>query len=180
MIVADYNKLDNPAWYALTETQKNFAIGSNELKCYGKNIVAFAAYHSSEKNFLTGLDDLYEPNESFFIIDELPALPSNYIIETILPCLQMICLSAISITPDATIVKMKDDNEEEMTALVHLALPGYYKPGTRLMGDYFGIKTNNQLVSLAGERIRMNGFTEISAVVTHPEFTDSKMFLSFG
>ena len=42
MIHSDFHKLDNPAWYALTETQKHFAIGSNELKCYRKNIVSFA------------------------------------------------------------------------------------------------------------------------------------------
>ena len=171
---ADYNKLDNPAWYALTEIQKHFAIGGNELKCYRKNIVDFAAYHSSEKNILNGLDELYEPNEFFFIIGELPALPFNYIIESILPCLQMICFSSISITPEATIKKMDDEDEEEMTALINLVQPGYYKPDTRLMGDYYGIRINNQLVSLAGERIRMNGFTEISAVVTHPDFTGRK------
>ena len=39
------------------------------------------------------------------------------------------------------------------------------------MGDYFGIFKNDTLVAVTGERMKMNGFTEISAVVTHPAFT---------
>jgi len=39
------------------------------------------------------------------------------------------------------------------------------------MGDYYGIRVNGELVAMTGERMRMNGLTEISAVVTHPDFT---------
>ena len=39
------------------------------------------------------------------------------------------------------------------------------------MGDYYGIYKNKQLVAVAGERMKMDGFTEISAVVTRPDFT---------
>ena len=174
MIPAIYNKLDNPAWYALAETQKHFAIGNDEIKCYQKDIVAFAAFHSGNKNILNGLDGLIEINESFFIIGDLPALPYNYVMENPLPCLQMTCNAIITTLAGEELEKLHDRDEEQMTALVNLVHPGYYKPGTRLMGDYYGIKNNNQLVAMAGERIRMEGFTEISAVVTHPEFTGRK------
>jgi len=42
------------------------------------------------------------------------------------------------------------------------------------MGDYYGIYENGQLVSVTGERMRMPALTEISAVVTHPDFTGRK------
>lgn len=38
------------------------------------------------------------------------------------------------------------------------------------MGTYFGIYCNNKLVAASGERIQMNSYTEVSAVVTHPNF----------
>ncbi|HXR79700.1 MAG TPA: GNAT family N-acetyltransferase, partial [Saprospiraceae bacterium] len=44
----------------------------------------------------------------------------------------------------------------------------------RQMGDYYGIWQQDELVAISGERMRMNGLTEISAVVTHPEFTGRK------
>ncbi|QEC66495.1 GNAT family N-acetyltransferase [Panacibacter ginsenosidivorans] len=36
------------------------------------------------------------------------------------------------------------------------------------------IYQNGQLVSITGERMRMHGLTEVSAVVTHPEYTGRK------
>jgi predicted GNAT family acetyltransferase len=43
-----------------------------------------------------------------------------------------------------------------------------------MMGDYYGIRQNGELVAVTGERMRMEGLTEISAVVTHPDFTGRK------
>jgi predicted GNAT family acetyltransferase len=39
------------------------------------------------------------------------------------------------------------------------------------MGRYIGIYDGNRLVAMAGERLRVDGYQEISAVATHPEFT---------
>ena len=39
------------------------------------------------------------------------------------------------------------------------------------MGTYYGIRINKRLVAMAGERLAVPGDCEISAVVTHPEYT---------
>jgi predicted GNAT family acetyltransferase len=52
--------------------------------------------------------------------------------------------------------------------------PGYYLPKSRLMGDFFGIFKEGKLVAMAGERLRMHGLTEVSAVVTHPDWVGRK------
>ena len=166
-----FYKLDNPAWYGLRETHKNFAICIDGLKCYEKNIVAFAAWDTLNNNGLEHLDDLIEPNESFFIIGEMTDLPSNYLIEKNIICLQMICTAEITINTSADIIQLHEKEAQQMTALTELVMPGYYKNDTRLMGDYYGIMNNTELVAMAGERIRLNGFTEVSAVVTHPAST---------
>jgi GNAT superfamily N-acetyltransferase len=174
MPVLPDHKLDNPAWYSLTETHRHFAIGNNEIKRYLKNIVSFAAYHSGKKDILNQLDQWIDPGESFFLIGDIPALPPNYTSESSLPCVQMICTAKIKITETDIIEQLGEADDEQMTALINLVQPGYYKPGTRLMGDYSGIRHNGQLVAMTGERMRMEGFTEISAVVTHPDFTGRK------
>jgi predicted GNAT family acetyltransferase len=49
--------------------------------------------------------------------------------------------------------------------------PGPFLPQTIQMGSYFGIRASDgRLVAMAGERLQTNGFAEISAVCTHPEF----------
>jgi predicted GNAT family acetyltransferase len=36
------------------------------------------------------------------------------------------------------------------------------------MGDYIGIKVDGRLVAMGGERMKPEGFTEVSGVCTHP------------
>jgi predicted GNAT family acetyltransferase len=58
-----------------------------------------------------------------------------------------------------------------MLALAQTTEPGPFSEGTIKMGRYFGFKSDDgQLVAMAGERLRMTGYTEISAVCTHPAY----------
>jgi predicted GNAT family acetyltransferase len=36
------------------------------------------------------------------------------------------------------------------------------------LGDFVGVKVDGRLVAMAGERMRPDGFTEVSAVCAHP------------
>src|SRR5262249_54375912 len=56
----------------------------------------------------------------------------------------------------------------EMLALTELARPGPFLAGTIELGDYFGVDDGDRLVAVAGERMRLPGYTEISAVCTPP------------
>ena len=49
--------------------------------------------------------------------------------------------------------------------------PGYFRSRTSELGDYFGIYKDSKLVAVTGERMKMNDYTEVSAVVTHPDHT---------
>jgi GNAT superfamily N-acetyltransferase len=175
MQLHDEYKLDNPAWYSLQETHKRFAIGNDDIKRYQKQIVSFVAYDTIKENGLRGLDKWTDNDESFFIIGDLKDLPPDYNIESSLDCLQMICAGKINMEEPAPIIQeLTEKDEEQMIRLVNKVQPGYFLRGTRLMGDYYGILQKNELVAMAGERMRMNKFTEISAVVTDPNFTGRK------
>jgi predicted GNAT family acetyltransferase len=57
-----------------------------------------------------------------------------------------------------------------MLALTDMARPGPFGPRTHELGTYLGIESNGQLLAMAGIRLRLPGFSEISAVCTHPDF----------
>jgi predicted GNAT family acetyltransferase len=57
-----------------------------------------------------------------------------------------------------------------MTALVQLTAPGPWFPRTAELGRFVGIEVDGRLVAMAGERMRVPGHTEISAVCCHPDF----------
>ncbi len=55
-----------------------------------------------------------------------------------------------------------------MLALVALTRPGPFASRTIEMGCYLGLKVDENLVAMTGERMRMEGFTEVSAVCVAP------------
>jgi GNAT superfamily N-acetyltransferase len=174
MMPVDFTKLDNPAWYALTERHSHFAMGTATFKKYNPGIVLFAGFDKKNENAFSQLDEVIAVNESVFLFDKFPALPPNYTTEAIVECLQMICTTPVPATGTEEIILLNESNTDEMFALVSEVFPGYYLPGTNCMGDYFGIFKAGKLVAMAGERLCMDGFTEVSAVVTHPDFTGRK------
>ena len=59
---------------------------------------------------------------------------------------------------------------EAMIALVKLTQPGPMERRTVDLGHYIGVRDEaGHLVAMAGERLQVDGFTEISAVCTHPD-----------
>jgi ribosomal protein S18 acetylase RimI-like enzyme len=61
-----------------------------------------------------------------------------------------------------------DDDVPEMLELTRRTNPGPFLPRTIEMGDYIGVRDGGALVAMAGERFRVPGWTEISAVCTAP------------
>jgi len=171
---ADITKLDNPAWHALIETHACFAMGNSLFKRYDPEIVLFAGFDRSHKNITAQFDQVTGLQDSFFLFDSFPALPANYQVETVVECLQMVCEKPVPVNLTEEIIELNEKDTGDMFALVSEVFPGYYLPKTRQLGSYFGIRDNGQLVAIAGERLRMNGFTEISAVVTHPAHAGRK------
>jgi len=58
----------------------------------------------------------------------------------------------------------------EMLELVTQTEPGPFLPRTIELGDYLGIRRDGELVAMAGERFQPDGWTEISAVCTRPDY----------
>ena len=57
----------------------------------------------------------------------------------------------------------------EILELVSQTEPGPFLARTIELGDYLGIRRDGTLVAMAGERFRLDGWTEISAVCTKPD-----------
>lgn len=61
------------------------------------------------------------------------------------------------------------DDVPQMLELVDIARPGPFAPRTIELGGYHGVFDGDRLVAMAGERLHLPGFAEISAVCTHPD-----------
>ncbi len=58
----------------------------------------------------------------------------------------------------------------EMLALTTLTHPGPFRSQTYTLGTYLGIRLGGRLAAMAGQRMHVPGYREISAVCTHPDF----------
>jgi predicted GNAT family acetyltransferase len=57
-----------------------------------------------------------------------------------------------------------------MMELARTTKPGPFGPRTHELGAYIGIRRDGRLVGMAGERFRLQGHTEISAVAVDPSW----------
>jgi len=167
----EYNKLDNPVWNSLNETHQKFAINYDGLKFYDPAYCPFGGFTKRE-NTAEGIDDYSTRTNPFFVVGEEPLFSNKLALNKNLVCKQMVLEKRIPITLTASIVELKSNQQrKELFDLVCLVQPGYFKQNTPELGKYYGIYKENKLIAVTGERMKMNHFTEISAVVTHPAHT---------
>jgi ribosomal protein S18 acetylase RimI-like enzyme len=72
---------------------------------------------------------------------------------------------------DPEVVELGVADVPEMMALTALTKPGPFNKRTRELGTYLGIRSEGKLVAMAGERLKIPGHTEVSAVCTHTDHT---------
>lgn len=84
----------------------------------------------------------------------------------------MVLEKPIDLDVEEDIIELKSKKQhDELFDLVTTFLPGYFRKQTADLGAYFGIYKNEKLIATSGERMKMNQYTEVSAIVTHPEYT---------
>lgn len=163
-------KLSNPVWNALNETHKHFAVTYNGVKFYDPEVCPFGAFTQLEQT--TNALNLYaELTHDFFVVGKKPYHDSSLILDRTVVCHQMILEKLNTPIYTNNIEKLTIDHVDMLHELVWLVMPGYFKKRTFEMGDYYGIFDNGNLVAATGERLQLNDFTEVSAVVTHPDYT---------
>lgn len=167
MSFINIDKLDNPVWHSLSESHKEFAIEYEGVKFYNPEYCPFGGFDSLYKS--EDVDDYAELVDNFFIVGEKPSFSDNLKLKAEVVCLQMIIDKPVVGEITNEIVPLTSKYTDALYELVNLVQPGYFKKKTALLGNYFGIFENNDLVAVTGERMKMNDFVEISAVVTHPD-----------
>ncbi len=167
----NYDKLNNPVWHSLNEVHKKFCVGNDNVKFYRPKYSPFGSF-TNYNTIDIYIDKYADLTPIFFVVGEKPMISDNIHLIKQMICEQMILDKEVTIDIEENIVELNTEKHKlDLYNLVNLVQPGYFMKNTIAMGSYFGIYKNNQLVAVAGERLKMNEFTEISAVVTHPNHT---------
>lgn len=165
----DY-KLDNPVWHSLSESHQTFAVNYTDIKFYLPDYCPFGGFQSA-KNIKNPIEEYSRMAGNFFVVGERPDIPNQLNMQKELVCLQMVIKHKIDLEQKENITPLSTDHTEALIELVNLVQPGYFKRRTFQLGDFFGIIKDDALISVSGERMKMNDFVEVSSIVTHPNHT---------
>jgi GNAT superfamily N-acetyltransferase len=173
------HSLDNPIWQALISTHAGFAKACNGARKFPHEVSVLAGLSEPAAENYNSLATLLNPDERVgLFLPGPPDPPAPWIIVSTSPLLQMLCEKPSRSSParrstgvhsDLAINRLTQADVPEMLALTKLTKPGPFGARTHEMGDYFGIRCAGTLAAMAGERLRLPGYTEISAVCTHPD-----------
>lgn len=163
-------RLANPVWSALAEDQASFAVRRGQVARFPPAIAPFVAVADTLAVAPADLLTLVAPDETVDFVAVAPPLDERWQLAPIELIAQMHAQDAVPVPDGPEIVLLDAKAAAGMLALTRLVYPGYFRPRTHELGDYYGIYANGQLVAMAGERMRFGPWQEISAVCTHPDF----------
>lgn len=168
--------LDNVIWHALTTRHAKFAQGTGSARKFDPDVSPLAAVENSQHESYAAMAGLlpvgdavglflpepYEPRAGWDLVagGKLSQMVYGRDVE----------LAAHDHLPaDAELVRLGDADSPEMLELTALTKPGPFLKRTHELGTYLGICREGKLVAMSGERLKVPGYTEVSAVCTHPD-----------
>ncbi len=166
-----HDPLDNVVWAALTTAHADLALGRGLARHYPRDVAPFAAI--AEPTAAAHADlaaDLPPGQEARLFRPTDEATPPGWTALSARPVVQMVFARGRVDTPDdARVVGLGSDDLGAMLTLAELAKPGPFAARTPALGGYLGMRDRNgALVGMAGERFRLPGHVEISAVAVDP------------
>lgn len=169
--VTDFSVLDNPIWGALTTVHASMALSKGLARRYPGDISPLAALHDPTAEAFADLAALVGPEDGVGLFTPEPLeLPGEWQVIRTLTLDQMVCTEPVE-PPAFQLLPLGEADVAEILALTAATEPGPFRSRTIKMGRYFGIRSGDgHLAAMAGERLQLDGFTEISAVCTDPGF----------
>jgi predicted GNAT family acetyltransferase len=169
--LAGVHVLDNAVWSALSTEQAYLAQGNALAKRFPRDVSPFAAMSDQSPAAYQALAAVLAGDVGALALDAKPVLPSGWAVQLREAIYQMVLEGPVPSAPKQVFRKLTPEDVPAMLALTKLTNPGPFLPRTIELGSYLGIFDEESLVAMAGERMHLSGFTEVSAVCTHPDFT---------
>jgi len=167
----DMHPLNAVIWRALTSVQESLAEGDERARRYPSDVAPFAATVDAEPASFRSLLSLVGGDDqiALFTTEEVEPHPAFSVVQRDLVD-QMVLedTGACDARPGAPIEALGVADVAEMQALAKVTQPGPFGPRTIELGHYIGVRQRGVLIGMAGERMRLDGFTEISAVCVEP------------
>jgi predicted GNAT family acetyltransferase len=164
--------LDRPVWHALTGTQRACALGAAPAVRFAPDLGLFAAAVDDSAGSLEALAALCPTDGMIGLVEtDYWPVPPGLTLHRRALCHQMVAEQPT--LPAATafeILELGEDDAPEILALATLTQPGPFFTRTHRLGNFIGVRIDGRLAAMAGERMHIGCYREVSGVCTHPDF----------
>lgn len=161
--------LDHPVWSALDSGHRPLALGAALARRYPPDIGPFAALADGSQAAWAALGALLAPGEAAMLLTSAQVPPQpGFTVTALDPVWQMVATRDPG--PVAAPFRVLDKADAlDMHALATLTNPGPFGPRTHELGEFLGVRDGGMLAAMTGERMRLDGLQEVSAVCVHPQ-----------
>lgn len=163
--------LANPIWFALDSENEALGKGNDDAKRFDPQVAPFAGLKDYNPDNFDKLAELVAQDQVvvlFYPEAQLDILPFELVVKV--PGFQMVFEGdARDLKISDRLTKLNTADVSQMLTLTGLAQPGPFSEQTISFGGYLGVFLDDKLVAMGGMRLQAEGFTEISAVCTHPD-----------
>ena len=163
--------LDNVIWNALSTVQSRWARGGDQVRRFDPEFAPFAGMPAlSDAAFgLLAADMVPGEHAAMFEHGDVDPGPLFDVVDR-KNLMQMIGPASGTVDDAGRFRPLVAADMPQMAALVQLTTPGPWFARTAELGRFMGFKSEGRLVAMVGERLRVTGHTEISAVCCHPDW----------
>ena len=161
--------LDNAVWHSLTGPRRGHGSVLGGAARFDPEVSVFAAVSDdASAGAFDDLRSLVGPGGTAVLFRPDVRFPAGWTVAADgVPGVQLVATHVIG-KDDERFVDLGAADAPAMVELVEQTRPGPFGPRTVELGGYIGLREGGRLVAMAGERLRVDGFTEISAVCTAP------------
>jgi len=156
----------------LTTRQAHLAVGDGRALRFATDFALFAAGSDGGPDAAEAVGALMPDGGVVGLVEAGPvALPTTARVVTQAACVQMTLQTVRpAATPEPDWHDLTEADAPDMMALATLTEPGPFFSKTHRLGDFVGVRLDGRLAAMAGERLKPDGFTEVSGVCAHPDF----------
>ena len=160
--------LDNPVWEALATEDARLNCGNDVVKYFAEDVSPFVGMKHWDDLAMLEKELPVDRHFSVMIANQV-RMPACFEVVFTTPLYQMVCTRFQPIFDSSLSMRQLGDADvPTMLALTALTKPGPFSQRTIDFGHYIGIVEGNNLLAMAGERLHIKGYTEVSAVCTDP------------
>jgi GNAT superfamily N-acetyltransferase len=167
--------LDNPIWNSLGTEHSSFAISNGIARRYPPAIGPLSGIAAQSADNYEALRELAGPDGVVVLFcTEVPAPPAGWTLIRGGLLTQMVSLQRVNHVSSPLIRgevfrRLTAEDVPAMVELAELTEPGPFRERTIELGPFWGILEDGRLLAMAGQRMHLPAFVEVSAVCTHPD-----------